>query len=86
MKEITSAAISTTKIVADPLTLADEELFSIVVRHCWLLNDILVYYISGGRVCVYVCMGVLSVCVFVCVCICVRIVWIYSCIIELYIK
>ena len=28
MKEMTSAAISTTKNVADPLKLADEELFS----------------------------------------------------------
>jgi hypothetical protein len=28
MKEMTSAVISTTKNVADPLTLADEELFS----------------------------------------------------------
>ena len=45
MKEMTSVGIGTTKNVAYPLTLADEELYVVAVRHYWLLK-ILIYYIS----------------------------------------
>jgi hypothetical protein len=49
MKGMTSAAISTTENVADPLTLADdsdEELFSSSGTTAWLLNDIHLLYLG----------------------------------------
>jgi hypothetical protein len=64
MKEMTCAAISTTKNVADPITLADEELLSSSGTTAWLLNDTRLLYLGRAGVCVH---GSVE-CVCICVC------------------